>query len=115
MYPIDWQGPKLRDSARRPRTFGPQSPANGLWGMEGARRSYLRVRNDAIFFEVGEKVASVDLAVVMAEFFLGAACFLVEKGGHSDHWLETHAFAKHVGCRTQIIFQLRFKERVLPS
>ena len=70
--------------------------------MERARSSYLGVRNDAITFEVGEKMASVNLAVVMAEFFVGGACFLVEKGGHSDYWLETHVFAKYVGCRTQI-------------
>lgn len=79
--------------------------------MRGARRSYLRVRNDVVFLEVGEKVASVDLAVGMAEFFVGGACFLVEKGGHSDRWLETHAFAKYVGCWTQILFSSKFKGR----
>lgn len=57
----------------------------------------------------------MDLAVVMAEFFVGGARFLVEKGGHSDHWLETHAFAKYVKCWTRIVFLSRFKVRILPS
>ena len=52
----------------------------------------------------------MDLAVVMAESFVGDACFLVEKGGYSDHWLETHAFAKYVRYRTQLILRLRFKD-----
>ena len=78
-------------------------------GNGGARRSYLRVRNDAIFFEVGEKVASMDFAVVMAEIFVGGACFLVEKGGHSDHWLETHVFCDLCGMSDTDYFPVEIR------
>lgn len=32
----------------------------------------------------------MDLAVVTADILGGAACFLVVKGAHPDHWLQTH-------------------------
>ena len=56
-------------------------------GQGGA--AYLRVRDDTVFLEDGKKMASVNLAIVVAKFVVGHVRFFVEKGCHSDYWRET--------------------------